>query len=156
MFTSLDDYLSFLSTVNYVEFTKLMSPEEVIMSKQGSCHDQAMLSLDVLQGLGYFPYAKFIIAVDEEDQGQETHSFVYFRNNRSWYWIENAWSEFQGVHQYSLYNDMIDAIMFAFGQRNPYVKLYIADLTPSDHTYGEDLQTFVDICMNSAEEYKVR
>ena len=99
------------------------------------------------------PHAKFIMAVDEFDQGLETHSFVYFEFGGKWYWFENAWGDMRGVREFPTYREMIDAVMFAFGQRTDFDKLYIADFNPEEHTPGEDLATLVDVCMNSADEY---
>jgi len=155
MFETVPEFLNFMSDVEYVPFTRLMNPLEVILTKQGSCHDQVMLEMKKLPEMGLSPKAKFIIAVDAYGQGLETHSFVYYQDGDDYYWFENAWEDQKGLHKFSDYDEMIDAVMFAFGQRTDYDKLYIADFMPEEHTIGEDLDTLVDVCMNSAEEYTV-
>lgn len=152
---NLAEVINMLNLIDYQEFTKLMSPLEVALSQKGSCHDQVMLELQELYTIGLNPKAKFILAVDEDGMGLETHSFVYFTLNRTYYWLENAWEDMKGLHKFSSYDEMIDNIMYYFGSRFPFDKLYIADFNPADHTIGEDLDTLVDICMDSAIEYEV-
>ena len=153
LFSSPEALLDFMQSIQYSEFIALMSPIEVVIHKFGSCHDQAMLEMQELQEEGLNPIAKFIMSVDEDMQGQETHSFVYYPLDGKWYWFENAWEDVRGIREYENEQELIDSVMFAFGRRN-FGKLYIADLIPSEHSVGEDLQTFVDICMNSAQEYQ--
>ena len=155
MFDTVPEFLDFMSDIEYVPFTRLMNPLEVILTKQGSCHDQVMLEMKKLSEMGLSPTAKFIMAVDDYNQGLETHSFVYYQDGKEYCWIENAWADQRGLHKFSDYDEMIDAVMFAFGQQTDYDKLYIADFIPEDHTIGEDLDTLVDICMNSASGYVI-
>ena len=69
--------VDFMKTIKYSEFTHLMSAEQVRTSKKGSCHDQVMLELDELKAAGFKPKAKYIMAVDDNGQGGETHSFAF-------------------------------------------------------------------------------
>ena len=152
-----EQLIQLMSNIRYTEFDKLMSPLEVLLTTHGSCHDQVMLELQELYDMGYDAKAKFIMAVDENGQGLETHSFVYYGDNNKWYWFENAWEDMQGIYKFDGYHDMLDTIMedFAHHIDYEYSKLYLADFDPKDHTIGEDLDTLVDICMNSAEEYQL-
>lgn len=155
MFESPEDLLQAMSGIQYTPFTMLMSPEEVLESQEGSCHDQALLEYTELQEMGFQPIAKFIMSVDDWGQGGETHSFVYYRINSVWYWIENAWSDLAGIRAYHSEDELIDSVVYAFGRRNGFDQLYIADFDPEEHAIGESLSDFVDICMDSAEEYKI-
>ena len=85
--------LSLMSHIAYSDFEKLMSPLEVLLTSHGSCHDQVMFEMQELYDMGYSPKSKFIIAVDKDGQGQETHSFAYYEDNGKWYWFENAWED---------------------------------------------------------------
>ena len=69
--------------------------------------------------------------------------------------IENAWEELRGIREYYSEDELIDSVMFVFGRRNGFDHLYLADFIPEEHSIGEDLDTFVDICMDSAEEYEI-
>ena len=144
-----------MSHIKYTGFTSLKSPLETFLTTCGSCHDQVMLEIQELYDMGLLPVGKFIMAVDAQGQGLETHSFVYYVIDNEYYWFENAWEDLAGIHVFSDYDDMLDSVMFAFSRRLDYDKLYLADFIPEQHTIGEDLDTLVDICMNSAREYKI-
>ena len=150
-----DQLLDLMSHIGYSDFSRLKSPLETFITTSGSCHDQVMLEFQELFDMGLSPRAKFIMAVDEDNQGGETHSFVYYEVDGKYFWFENAWEDMQGIHEYDSEAELIDAVMYAFGQRVLFDRLYIADFVPADHVIGEDLDTLVDICMNSAEEYKI-
>lgn len=153
IFDSVSDLSSFMSNFKYIDFTTLMSPKEVLMTKQGSCHDQVMFEFKMLNDMGLNPHAKFIMGIYDDSRGGETHSFIYYQNNNLWYWFENAWQDYKGIRSFNSYEDMIDFIIHIFDERHRYTKLYIADFDISEHSIGEDLNTFVDTCMNSSEEY---
>jgi hypothetical protein len=143
-----------MKDIEYVEFTRLMSPLEVVVTRRGSCHDQVMLEMEELQELCLRPKAKFIMAVGETGQGLDTHSFVYFRSDKTWIWFENAWKNYRGVHQYPDEDSLISDVMTKFAG---YVgdsanKFYITAFNPDEHTIGEDLPDLVNICMEHAVE----
>ena len=155
MIDSPEALLQVMRGIVYVGFVTLMAPEDVLATGMGSCHDQAILEYTELNRMGFNPTAKFIMSVDEDGQGEETHSFVYYSIGNRWYWFENAWSDLAGIREYSSEAELIGSVMFAFGRRNGFDRLYLADLFPSEHTTGETLSDFVDICMNHAEEYVI-
>lgn len=147
--------LHFMEHIKYVEFTTLMSPLSVYINACGSCHDQTLFEYTELQSQGLYPKAKFIISVDDAGQGEETHSFVYYPYRDKWYWFENAWEDLRGIREYFSEDELIDSVVYAFGRRNGFNRIYVADFIPDDHQFEEDLKTFVDICMDSAEEYNL-
>ena len=147
--------LRFMEHIQYTEFTELRSPLAVYLDACGSCHDQALFEYRELQAQGFSPKAKFIMSVDDYGQGGETHSFVYYQIANKWFWFENAWEELRGIREYYSEDELIDSVMFVFGRRNGFDHLYLADFIPEEHSIGEDLDTFVDICMDSAEEYEI-
>lgn len=150
-----EQLLNGMSEIKYSDFIYLMSPTEVLVSKEGSCHDQALLEITELSSMGLEPKAKFLMSVDFYGQGGETHSFVYYEKGGYWYWFEHAWSDLTGIRKYHSEDELISSVILAFGKRVGFDRLYIADFEPEDHSIGEDLSTFVDICMNSAEEYQI-
>ena len=143
--------MGFLKYLNYVDFTTLMSPEQVIESDSGSCHDQALFMLDELSLMGYESVSKFLMAVDDDDQGGETHTFVYCIIGSKFYWFENAWEDYQGMHDFNTEEELLTYVIDAFTNRNPNQYIYMGDFIPEDHTIGESLGVFVDICMENAE-----
>ncbi len=135
----------------YSEFTTLMNPEDVLITRRGSCHDQAFLELSALDAMGIPAQAKFLIAVDKDGIGGETHTFVYWLENDKAYWFENAWEDYQGINEFDNEQELFECIIEAFKLRNPRQYIYMASFNPEDHQIGEDLETFVDICMSDAE-----
>lgn len=140
-------------TFKYSEFSKLQSPEETASKKSGSCHDQVMYELSELKKQGIEAKAEFLIEYDSKTgQGGTTHSFVYYRKNGKTYWLENAWSGHEGVHEYdSLDSIKKDIQRFRstgdFGDSNKYDSLEFSDFKPSKHKTGESLQELVNICL---------
>lgn len=142
--------LEFMNNIEYKDFDFLMSPNEVFVTCKGSCHDQVMLESDELTVQGLDPVAKFLMAIDDNDIGGETHSFVYWEKNGKFYWLENAWADQAGIHEFDTERDLLDYVISAFKFRNPHQYIYIADFDPDNHYVGEDLQSLVDICMDDA------
>lgn len=145
------ELLSNISKFRYTEFTNLMSPLEVLLTQQGSCHDQTMFEFTELTDMGLSPKAKFIMAVDENNKGLETHSFVYYEIDGKFHWFESAWKEMQGIHQFDDYYTMIAYVAKNFKSRNNSNMLYISDFNPEEHTIGESLTRLVDTCMATAK-----
>lgn len=156
MLESPEALLHVMKGIVYAGFVTLMSPDVVLATGMGSCHDQALLEYQELNRMGFSPIAKFIMSVDEYGQGEETHSFVYYNVGDKWYWFENAWRDLSGIREYHSEAELIDSVMFAFGRRNGFDRLYIADLIPREHKAGETLPEFVNICMNHATEYQIQ
>lgn len=142
--------MSFLKYLLYVDFTTLMSPDQLLETDMGSCHDQALFMLDELTRQGYEPVGKFIMAVDQNGQGGETHTFVYCIIGSKFYWFENAWEEYRGMHDFNTEEELLNYVIDAFTNRNPNQYVYVGEFIPEDHSIGEDLKAFVDICMDTA------
>ena len=153
-FKSPQDLSKFMSDFKYKNFDRLMTPDQVEKTKSGSCHDQVMFEMDELKKQGLDPKAKFIMAVGPNGQGGETHSFVYYTKNNKTYYLENAWQDKKGLHEFRNEKEMIDHIGSSFQSRNKNQNIYLADFNTKEHKAGEDLATLVDKCMNNAEEYK--
>ena len=82
------------------------SPEEVITSKSGDCHDQAELEKVCLSKLGYIAIKLFMVEYyDYSKPGGATHTLTIFTENKpfdinyKWYWFENAWESKSGIHK---------------------------------------------------------
>jgi len=87
------------SNVKYADFTKLMSADEVIQNKKGSCHDQVVLEDKIFTKLNIHHGRLFFIEYnDHEQQGGITHTLIYFKKNDKIYWFENAWNDQEGIH----------------------------------------------------------
>lgn len=83
-----------------------------------------------------------------------THSYVYVPDGQYVYWIENAWEDESGVHRFNSVEEIEEYITQRhidgyWGDVDNYDSVVFSDFDLYEHTYGEDLQTLVDICMNS-------
>lgn len=134
----------------YKQFDRLMSAKQVASTKSGSCHDQVIYEIDQLSKLGLKPKAAFIMAVDKNGNGGETHTFVLYNENGKTNWFENAWSDKRGIHSYNNEKLAMADIVKEFKKRNKGQNIYLADFDPSEHSTGETLEVFVDKCMNKA------
>lgn len=107
-FNSSEDLLRYMKVnIKYSEFKKLKTPEEVIKTKSGSCHDQVNLEYKVLSKLGYKPKILFFIAFKEEsDVGGMTHSLCYYEKDNKVYWFENSWEDAKGLRKYNSLNEL--------------------------------------------------
>ena len=145
---------SSMAKFKYKEYDKLMSLEQVKKTKSGSCHDQVIYEMSELRNQGLNPKAKFIMAVNKNGQGGETHSFVYYNKDGKTNWFENAWGDNNGIHQFTNEQSMTNKVISDFSRRNPNSKIYMADLNIGNHKTGETLEEFVDKCMDDAELVK--
>lgn len=143
--------LEAMAKFRYIDFTNLMSPLEVFLTLQGSCHDQVMFEYSELEEMGLKPHAKFLMIVDDNNRGLETHSFVYYIQDDKYCWFENAWEAQRGIHKFDSYDAMISYITEQYRPHVSNNKLYLADFIPAEHTIGESLGILVDTCMNTAQ-----
>ena len=136
--------------VGYGEYTKLKSPEEVLKSRSGSCHDQVMLELKELRDMGLKPKAAFLMEYDPKSyQGGTTHSFVYFKQNGKTYWLENAWEDQKGLHEYDSTESMLKDAFKKFKNDSTYSGVIMTDF--GEHSPGENLQELVDSSLGNRE-----
>lgn len=142
----------------YKNFTKLQSPEKTL-KYGGSCHDQTFAELHQLRKMGLKPKAKFLMEVDNNGQGGETHSFAYYNKGDKTYWFENAWNGKAGIHEYSSIKDIQKEFTQmhkngSFGNKKKYNNLIWSDFHEADHKIDESLQDFVDVCLNTKRHRK--
>lgn len=134
--------------IKYKEFTKLMSANEVMKERKGSCHDQVMFELYWLKKLGYNPKSIFFIEYND-NSGGETHSFVYYNKKDKVCWFENAWGGNEGIKEFASLSDIKNYIRQChkdgkLGNIKTYPNIEITSF--KNHKPGETLQEFVDIC----------
>ncbi len=130
--------------IKYSQYSKLKSPDEVIKTKSGSCHDQVVLELYELRKMGLHPKAAYLQEYNPKNsQVGETHSFVYYSQGKTAYWFENAWSGQQGIHEYRDLESLFDDVFERFRKRSRLPNVIMTAL--GSHKPGEDLQKFVDI-----------
>jgi len=77
---------------NYV----LQSPEELLKNKYGICWDQVELQRLVFDYLKIDNYVIYMI--QNLPPNYPTHSYSVIKQNNQFYWFENSWLQFQGIH----------------------------------------------------------
>lgn len=135
--------------IKYANYTKLKSAQEVLRSKSGSCHDQVMFELYYLRKMGYSPKGLFIIEYNDNNQGGQTHSLLFYTNtNKKIIWFENAWYDMKGIHEFNSLKELKDKIKDLhktgkLGNINKFPYLEIRSL--KHHNPGETLNEFVSL-----------
>lgn len=139
-----------MRSIGYSEFTHLQSPAETKRKGKGSCHDQVLYELDALRKKGIDAKARFMIEYDPKSgQGGTTHSYVYVETEDGVLYFENAYKGQEGVHKYKSVDDIekhfIDLRNSGnWGNSKKFNSVEFQDLDPSTHSYGEDLQEFIE------------
>lgn len=86
---------------NYV----LESPDEVLKNKVGVCFDQVELERKLFadENINFSTY--FIVHYN--DDNLPSHTFLIYKDNNKYYWFENSWIRYKGIHEYSSVNDAL-------------------------------------------------
>lgn len=133
--------------IKYSNYVKLMSHDEVLKLKHGSCHDQVMFELEELKQ--YNPKAVFLIEHNNtESTNAITHSFVYYKIGNKLYYFENAWGGHEGIKEFDNLQEIKDYFNnthknHEFGHVDHYPELSFYKF--GVHKPGETLGEFVYI-----------
>lgn len=95
--------------IHYANYSVLKSPEQILSSGSGSCHDQVAFEFPRLVKMDVSPKILFFITYKEgESIGGMTHSLCYWidEDNGSCTWFENAWQGAQGIHKFKSLDDL--------------------------------------------------
>ncbi len=90
----------------------LMTPDEVIENKSGICTDQVELERDWFEQHNY-QYEVLNIQIWRKDTAPGHVLLIYSENNK-WYWFENAWESYKGIHAYSTRAKLIEDVRNKF------------------------------------------
>lgn len=80
----------------------LQSPEELEKSKVGVCWDQVELERKYF---GDYPHKTFFI--EYEEGNNPTHTFLTFKKNNKVYWLEHAFENYEGIHEYNTLEELL-------------------------------------------------
>lgn len=153
MFETPQELQSWMKTnISYAEFTKLMSPEEVMTKKRGSCHDQAMFAYSCLKKMGYKPKLLFFITyANGNPVGDMTHTLCYYEESDKIYWIENAWEGAKGIRAYPSVNALKNDVWQRYKKMpnfKKYPEIEFSDISPK--IPGMKLDEYVSSALESA------
>ena len=139
-----NDLLKDLSSIQYKEFTTLMSPESVAKKKAGSCHDQTYFEATRLREIGVEPTIHFYIEANKNGQGGATHSLVSFNLSGKTYWMENAWESNKGLRSYQNKEQLKKDIKKLWEKNKKFPFLYSGTLDYSKLKPGMSLEDIIN------------
>lgn len=83
---------------NFKELFYLQSPKQLAESKIGTCFEQVEYERDLISKMNVELRTYFInYPCDNYDM---SHAFLIYKDNQKYYWLENAWVKYKGVHIY--------------------------------------------------------
>ena len=139
-------YMGF--NADFKEIFYLQSPKQLLESKIGSCFDQVELERELITRLGVDCRTYFISYPD--DDYDMSHAFLIYKDSKKYYWVENAWMKYKGLHVYNSKDDLFDDVLTKFIKTIPNgefkkVKLYLYEKPRSGINYSK----FVSNCMSN-------
>jgi len=96
----------------FANFYILQSPDQILENKLGVCWDQVELERLFFENnaLKYETY--FMAYYNNSDC--PTHTFLIFELDNKWYWFENSFEKYRGIHQYIEKKDLFDDVKQKF------------------------------------------
>lgn len=128
---------------------KLLTPEEVLKLKCGTCFEQVELERKLfldrdIEVSTYFICTHAIDAIP-------SHTFLVYKNNNKYYWYEHAWDMYKGIHEYNSIKELLLSVKKYFINSHDYI-------TSNDYTfvyqydkpkYHISCDKFYEYCENS-------
>ncbi len=133
---------------DFKEVFYLQSPKQLLESKIGTCFDQVELERELISRLGVDCRTYFISYPDEDND--YAHTFIIYKDSQKYYWVENAWEKYRGLHVYDSKDDLFDDVLEKFIKTIPggefkKVKLYLYEKPRSGISYTK----FLSNCMSN-------
>lgn len=141
------------SNIQYKSTGILLSPEEVEKYRYGDCHDQANYIHSKLSSKDISNGRLFVIEYNDlSSPAGKTHTAAYYKQDRKYYWIENAWYGQTGIHgPYNsiFYLKIAIANVWVWGN---YKNLYVGSVNSSNIKHGMSLNDYVNACLPEDEK----
>ena len=118
----------------------LQTAKSLLESKVGLCFDQVELERELITKLDVDCRTYFITYPDDKvDYG---HSFLIYKDSKKYYWIENAWLQYRGLHVYDSKDDLFDDVLGKFVKTIPLgdirrIKMYMFDKPRAGINYSK-------------------
>jgi hypothetical protein len=134
-------------TVRFRDEYYLQSGKEVLESGIGLCFDQVELERELVSKLDVECRTYFITYPD--DKMDYSHSFLIYKDAKKYYWIENAWLKYRGLHMYDSKDDLFDDVLSKFVRTIPdgdvkRIKMYMFDKPRAGINYTK----YLSHCLN--------
>ncbi len=132
---------------NFKDIFYLQNPKQLMESKVGTCFDQVELERELVTKLGVDLRTYFIHYPD--DKMDISHSFLIYKDTKKYYWIENAWLKYKGLHIYDTKKELFDDVLHKFVDTIPdgdfkKVKMYMYEKPRFGINYGK----YLSHCIN--------
>ena len=132
---------------DFKEIYYLQNSKQLLESKVGLCFDQVELERELVSKLGVDCRTYFITYFD--DKMDCAHAFLIYKDSKKYYWIENAWLKYKGLHMYESKDDLFDDVLGKFVETIPggdikKIKMYMYDKPRAGINYAK----FLANCFN--------
>ena len=132
---------------DFKEMYSLQSPKQLLESKIGCCFDQVELERELVNKAGGESRSYYISYPD--DDYDISHAILIYKDSKKYYWLENAWLKYKGLHIYDTKEELFDDVLHKFVATIPNgdfnkVKLYAYDKPRS----GINFIKFLSNCIN--------
>ena len=128
------------------KFYKLQTPDELLESKCGICWDQVELERKLFEDKKISFKTYFIYIVD--DDMLPSHTFLVYQKSGKYYWFENSWEIYKGIHEYSTELDLLLDVKDKFAKQYNYVSemhLYIYEYErPREHISSDEFYRYIE------------
>lgn len=95
---------------NYI----VKTPTQLIKTKSGICYDQVEFERVYFEKHKY-QYKTYFAYEKEPVDDNPTHTFLIFKENDQYFWFENAWESYRGIHgPFKTYNDALKFVSIQF------------------------------------------
>ncbi len=125
----------------------LQTPKSLMDCKVGLCFDQVELERDLVTKLDVDCRTYFITYPD--DKMDYAHAFLIYKDSKRYYWIENAWLKYRGLHMYDTKDDLFDDVLEKFVNTIPdgdikKIKMYMFEKPRAGINYNK----YLSHCIN--------
>ena len=131
---------------NFKDVFYFQSPKQLLESKIGTCFEQVELEREVASKLDVDYRTYYMTYPDNEYD--ISHTFLIYKDHKKYYWVENAWLAYQGLHSYNSKEALLNDVVSKFVATIPNgelkkVKLYVYDKP----RYGTGYAKFLSTCI---------
>lgn len=81
------------------KFYYLQSPCELLETKCGVCYDQVELERKLFNDHNILCNTYFVYLINKDKL--PSHTFLIYQENNKYYWFENSWIKYKGIHEYN-------------------------------------------------------
>lgn len=129
------------------DFYYLQTPEELLKSKCGVCWDQVELERKLFMEQNILIETYFIVLVANDML--PSHTFLIYQDASKYYWLENSWASYRGIHEYKNKEELLKDVQKKFIKSHPEVdkkaQLYLFKYQkPKDHITCNEFYQYIE------------